>query len=495
MLAALFLLSFAHCGVNSDDEEDDATADDATDDDTERDVHAEVVVIDSPPSGNLLARHFQIITNVPCSLSGFVTSPGEVGYGPSNPLATDAGVEHSFWFYGLLKSTIFDYTFHVAGAPDEVVSTGRFLTPDLPESAPRPDTVINNAEDDPATWFAFWVGDWTTIGEMNKSSAVIYDRSGRIRYFHKMEDPQSAMIVVMSDGEMVMNDHEDLIGIRLDGTQYKLIDLNIDQPYYTPTHHQFFIEDYDAKTALILFNRLGSGYECDGVTPTDQAVGDGVVEVDRDGNELWRWTAFEHQDEIPPVAPGLFSCIGWFFGGDTVDWTHGNAVAPAPGRNAFLVSFRNLNRIVKVDRESGEILWQLGRDLDFEWIGDEPESERWFSVQHDPHWLSNGHLLLFDNSYAIIDGVGMHGLWSRALELELDEEAMTVRLVFEYRVPLTIILGSVERNENGNTLVTTGSQATAFEVTSEGELLWKLGFDEILMASAARYYPALWNYE
>jgi hypothetical protein len=65
---------------------------------------------------------------------------------------------------------------------------------------------------------------------------------------------------------------------------------------------------------------------------------------------------------------------------------------------------------------------------------------------------------------------------SRAVEYRLDLGAMTATLVWQYRhdPPLfTPFVGSVQRFQNGNTLVGFGAAATMTEVTPEGQVLWE----------------------
>ena len=103
-----------------------------------------------------------------------------------------------------------------------------------------------------------------------------------------------------------------------------------------------------------------------------------------------------------------------------------------------------------------------------------------FYHQHSPELQPNGHLLLFDNGTGRPEAEG--GQFSRALELELDEQAMTARAVWSYRHEPDLycpIWGDADRLPNGNTLVVFGTrtegEATRWvEVTPEGEVVWEV---------------------
>lgn len=60
----------------------------------------------------------------------------------------------------------------------------------------------------------------------------------------------------------------------------------------------------------------------------------------------------------------------------------------------MIASFRNLDEVLKIDRQTGEILWTLGG------LGDDfgLTEEQLFSRQHYAKLTDTGTLLLFDNA-------------------------------------------------------------------------------------------------
>jgi len=88
----------------------------------------------------------------------------------------------------------------------------------------------------------------------------------------------------------------------------------------------------------------------------------------------------------------------------------------------------------------------------------------------------NGNILLFDNG-------NLHPVQaSRAAEYQLDEQAMTATLVWEYRRNPDVFApsrGSVQRLPNGNTIIGWGSAPVrgypqATEVTPEKEIVFEM---------------------
>lgn len=144
------------------------------------------------------------------------------------------------------------------------------------------------------------------------------------------------------------------------------------------------------------------------------------------------------------------------------EWTHSNSLQVAPTGD-ILQSVRHLDTVVAISPHLDRIAWRIGRfNSDFVF----PNPSDRFYHQHFVRMLPNGHLLLFDNGNGRPAAEG--GVYSRALELELNRNSMTATKVWEYRHPLTTsgggsvykfssATGSAERLANGNTLVLFGT--------------------------------------
>jgi len=507
----IFAFSCIACSIDEDKNEDTDDNTQPDDDDSltppmtsqlDRVPHA-VVTILNPPSGNLLARQIKIVTNWPCSLTGYVTDELEPGLGRSHPEATPPGTEHFLRFFGLVENRQYQLTIHLADHPEWVVFQGAFSTPTLPAWIPRPIDIENNAAAYRDTWVAFGI-DLFAGGVPVLGYIMLVDRAGQIRFVHEIANMFAENrpgpvegLSVLENGDIVIANRHDLVAARQDGSEYVLFDIHLSEPLVFAAHHEFYIHEDEPVYATILFNRKGVGVKCDLNTPTDDAVGDGIAEIGPDGRAIWRWSVFEHKDDFVPSEQNRAACVMMrgFWGPDSYDWTHANNVAPVPGENAYLMSFRNISRVVKIDRETGDVQWQMGWDRDFEWIGDEPEEDRWFSMQHDSQVLPNGNILLFDNSNCRYNAFCTGGPWSRALELEIDEINRTVRQVWEHRVAFSPARGGVQRLPNGNTIINSGFGGDMYEVTPAGEEIWHVGFAFNERPGWAKAYPALWDYE
>jgi hypothetical protein len=172
----------------------------------------------------------------------------------------------------------------------------------------------------------------------------------------------------------------------------------------------------------------------------------GQVDTLVSGNEMW-----EAADEIEP--PFL------------ADLDHPNSI-DFDLDGGVIVSYRDLNTVIKVDRRTHKIAWQLGGTHNQFTLLDDPLGG--FDGQHTARVLPNGHLLIFDNGW-------MHSPpASRAVEYAIDTVSKTATMVWQYSASPPIFndfTGSAERLANGNTVVAWTRQGIVDEVSPDGTLL------------------------
>jgi arylsulfate sulfotransferase len=121
----------------------------------------------------------------------------------------------------------------------------------------------------------------------------------------------------------------------------------------------------------------------------------------------------------------------------THDYLHLNSICVDSTDNNLIVSFRNLCEIVKVNRQTGNIMWRLGgASSDFSQTADQR-----FLFQHYARIIEEGKTLIF------IDNGDSARPYSRILEYQLDENAKTITSFKSFQVPDTFIqfAGSVQK--------------------------------------------------
>jgi outer membrane protein assembly factor BamB len=146
---------------------------------------------------------------------------------------------------------------------------------------------------------------------------------------------------------------------------------------------------------------------------------------------------------------------GDIFHTNTVEVLDGRFAArnPAFRKGNLLISVLKLDTLAVLDPDRAEIVWAL--------------TGSW-RRQHQPTFLADGRMLLFDNT-----GPGH----DRSRVIELDPLSGEILWQFGGTPEVDFFsktLGSCERLANGNTLITESENGRAFEVTRDGRIVWEL---------------------
>jgi hypothetical protein len=187
-------------------------------------------------------------------------------------------------------------------------------------------------------------------------------------------------------------------------------------------------------------------------------VGDSLVEISADGTEtieVWNaWNVWTPPDEH--MSENFYP--------QGEDWLHCNTIEYDENERAYYVSVRNLNALLKIDRDSGEILWQLGGDQsDFALTAGTA-----FAHQHSPLVMGD-ELLVFDNRES--------GNLSYARGYDLNVAGGTYAESWTREGPQgnwVALLGDIQRFENGNTLMAWGTAGFLNELNSGDEEIWRM---------------------
>jgi hypothetical protein len=133
----------------------------------------------------------------------------------------------------------------------------------------------------------------------------------------------------------------------------------------------------------------------------------------------------------------------------------------------LLISPRHLDAIALLDPDSEKIVWAARGP---------------WHAQHDPSFLDNGHLLLFDNLGSVKG--------SRVLEYDVQTQSFPWWYPGDSGKPFfTRIRGVTQRLPNGNTLIVSSDEGEVFEVTPGREMVWSCSFGRVSLNCARRYTP------
>jgi len=209
-----------------------------------------------------------------------------------------------------------------------------------------------------------------------------------------------------------------------------------------------------------------------------------IIEITKEKELLWEWFGEEHVKELEDLCGLRISPTRKW------DWAHNNTLEVLPDnpsgrkdsrfkKGNILFSYRNLDTIGVIDRDTGKIVWAWGSGI--------------LDSQHQPTMLPNGNILIFDN--------GTRRGWSRVIEVNpLEEE-----IVWEYvGTPkesfYSPFISGAQLLPNGNIFICEGGprrrtyeQPTPrlFEVTRDGEIVWEYlsPYAPYSIYRATRYSP------
>jgi hypothetical protein len=364
-------------------------------------------------------------------------------------------------------------------------STASSAVADAP-SAPPPITILTHGNVGHGDFFISPFGDATTYG----NGPEILDQSGNVVWFQPVPAGQEASDFRTQTyrGQPVLTWWQGTgLGGVATGTDYiynqqyeQIATVNAGNGL-SADGHEFLITPQN--TALILSYTTATVDLSSIGGPSNQTVIDGVVhEVDiATGKVLFEWNSADHvpysQSEQPLPAS---ASTPW-------DWFHVNAVKLDTDGN-LLIDARDTWTTYKVDRHSGNILWQLGGKASSFTLQAAPGQKLnnagdIFAWQHDPEALGNDVYTVFDNESAGVGNVGTDptaefGL-SRAVRFKLDERAHTATLLQSYNQPDALTApsqGNAQTTADGNLAVGWGSLPYFSEYDTAGDLLFNAEF-------------------
>jgi len=212
-------------------------------------------------------------------------------------------------------------------------------------------------------------------------------------------------------------------------------------------------------------------------TPTNY-VGTMVVVLDANFQVTWAWDGFDHLDvnrgpvlgEV--VQPGGVEPTTAVPLLPAVDWLHTNSVSWSAEDQNLILSVRHQDWVIKIDYANGagdgHVVWRLGAGGDFALNSADPTA--WFSHQHNPQYVDDHTLILFDNGNT--RRASDPTAHSRGQVWTIDEEAMTATPVLNADMGnYSDRVGSAQRLANGNYSFTSGAVGTAPFVGQSIEVL------------------------
>ena len=468
LFVLIFLFSCQNSGDRKPDESPDADDDNMSDSDDIDDADDNSLIYDfslEQNEQNLLSCRVNFKTKEEMKLCVRYFSPYHAGY---RICEEERKSVHYFFLWGMRESL--DYTVEVFDEDNEILATSRYHSGRLPYPIPAMTLNLNDPEKTSPGFVLFHYA--TTSTDLLYPMAFMVDREGHIVwYFEYWSGEASAFGDLTWDPEkqsIVIGLVKDYSSREIPGEEGIEIDLEGNILWKSPEIPGYY---YYGNSWNHSYQHLSDGSVLFPKCQVEECIYyDTIVNLDGDDyTPLWQWSFADHF-EMPDI-----SCAET----DRYDWTHVNTVTMDKSKGVVYVNSRNLSSFFKIDIESGDILWRLGRDGDFTFTGD--IDDPCIGQAHDPE-IKGNRVLFYDN------GTPERG-YSRVIEYTLDEHAMTaeVSFVFDGRELgmgwWSEFFGDADRLPNGNILVTVGDYdfnqyGRIFELTPDGEPVWELLFEK-----------------
>ncbi len=352
---------------------------------------------------------------------------------------------------------------------------------------------------------------FTPVGEGN---AYLIDNAGRVVHSWDKGEDGNLTPYLLEDGS-VIRVNQGITQHAWDGS------LVWDFDYLYLGHHDIevlpngnvLLLAFEYKTAA---EAIAEGRDPDTLN-TGTLVSEKIVEVRRtgptSGKIVWEWRVWDHLIQDFDPTKDNFAVVGEHpelidinfretnFNNDDSDWLHSNSVDYNPDLDQIVMSVRQFGELWIIDHSTtaeeaashsggasgrgGDILYRWGNPQAYRAGG--TEDQRLF-LQHDAQWIApglpgEGHLLMFNNGAGrpegfqssieeIVPPVDSSGSYP----LTPGEAFGPAEPVWRYSVGpefFSFFISGVGRLPNGNTLITSGGPGAIFEVTPDGETVWK----------------------
>lgn len=220
----------------------------------------------------------------------------------------------------------------------------------------------------------------------------------------------------------------------------------------------------------------------------------GIVQEIKDGKLIFEWRSTDY--------PELYSYSK--LGNDYMnrdsyyaDYLHLNSIQIDPKDGNIILSLRNLDSIVKINRETGDIIWTLGGKGDEFNLND---NER-MNKQHYARYTEKGTITVFDNGF--LNTANFNDKYQSSVkEYKIDEENKQLLEFNEYKVDgrYSPIMGSAERldTDSNRFIIGWGGRSSCTPLFSEenfdtNETIFELNYyknfsDDVFLSNSYRAY-------
>jgi hypothetical protein len=312
----------------------------------------------------------------------------------------------------------------------------------------------------------------TVAGPSGESYAVAFDTSGTIVWYHDFTSYGQILsnVVKQPNGNITAAigtsagwQASDCYYVEIDPDGREVAQYHPPSGYYMDGHDLLLTGDGPTKRAHFFTYTIKTlDLTSIGGLSSVQTAGHQIMRMTPSGTVEFIWDAWDHIGLDEWISDTDLKATR-----NETDFDHPNSLT-FDAKGNYVVSWRNLSQIMSIDPNTGAVLWRVGGAKGDYTFLDDPLGG--FSKQHSVKVLANGDLLLFDN------GTDHSPSESRGVEYQLDHNAKTARMVWQYRHDPALFatyVGWIERLPNGDTWVAFSFFGRVVEADSKGQVVWE----------------------
>ncbi len=287
---------------------------------------------------------------------------------------------------------------------------------------------------------------WVPARSSSGTFLIAYDLEGRPRYVRDLGADMLAAMSQIDESDLVLLVGDTVLQLGLMGpavrtwsTEEGLADVLIEG--LGGVHHEALWLGDEGFWSLSKSYIAVDEYPIDPLSPTTfgpaELMVDHAVHIRPDG------TIAMDIDVSALLDTHRISTSSHDLTGESYNWSHANAVATVPGEDAVLVSLRHQDAVLKIDTNTGELVWILANhdgwppELQDKLLTPVGEPFMWPTHQHAP-MVNGDRVVMFDNGNngrrTPYSDTSL-GLFSRVVEYRIDEAAMEIEQTFQFTGP------------------------------------------------------------
>jgi len=309
--------------------------------------------------------------------------------------------------------------------------------------------------------------DYTLFAPQFGNIAWLIDMEGNVCHYWEMEDPPGVNYYLLPSGNLMWMGRGPDASKELGGCASYIIEVDWDGKeiwkYFDPgLNHDFKILP-NGNIMTLRFEKLPpdvqkkiKGGAPGTELPDGSMMGVQIQEITRDKKVIWEWNNWEHFDLNKHIECGLCNRLSYGYTNSLDVFPNGDPV----------ISMRELNTVMRISKETGNIVWEIGPELDL-------------GHQHDVDVLPNGNITLFDNGVHRVprghdtpDEIASF-CTSRALEIDPEKPEIVWEYIDPTHMMFTNFCGSTQKLPNGNYFICESRTGTFYEITQDKEVVWK----------------------